>query len=385
MNTTLAWGLLTGLLAGLCAGAALGWLAAIRARGTPWPAPPGQTLPGQALPGQAPGQVLGAQAVAEQAAAMANTAQVASLVGPLRESLSAVRDQLAEAERGRLESDIAVRVQVEQLRHSSAQLHEQTGQLITALRAPHIRGRWGEMQLRRVVEAAGMSEHIDFIEQASTDGPNGRLRPDMVVQLSNGRTVLVDSKVAFTAYLEANQASDEATRRARLSAHARALRTHVDQLAAKSYWAAYEHSPEFVVCFVPADTFLDAALAEDPHLLEHAFTHDVVLATPSTLVALLRTVAYTWRQRELAENAEQVHRLGKELHDRLVTFDGHLTKLGRALGGAVGAYNDAVGSLERRVLSKARQFQALGVVGPASALPRLSPLDDAVPHTRAGP
>jgi len=334
--------------------------------------------------GLAAGWALATYAARSREQLLLRGTDLVDLVAPLRDSLTAVRDQLGEVERGRLESDVALRVQVDEMRRSSERVRTETNQLVTALRAPQVRGRWGEMQLRRVVEAAGMTEHIDFDEQVNAAGPDGWLRPDLVVRLTNGRTLLVDSKVAFNAYLEASEAHDEPVRDARLKAHARALRRHVDQLAAKEYWSGFAPTPEFVVCFVPADAFLDAALAQDPALLEHAFECNVVLATPSTLVALLRTVAYTWRQRELASNADEVHRLGKELYERLATLGGHFAKLGRSLSGAVDAYNDAMGSLERRVLTKARQLQSLGVVGPDTSIAPLPPLTDAVPRTPAG-
>jgi len=224
------------------------------------------------------------------------------------------------------------------------------------------------MQLRRAVEAAGMTEHIDFVEQQTVDGEDGRLRPDMVVRLVGGKNVVVDSKVAFSGYLEAMEAKDEQTRDARLKAHARHLRTHIDQLASKAYHEHFSPSPEFVVCFVPADAFLDAALREDPTLQERAFDQNVVLATPSTLVALLRTIAYTWRQEALAANAAEVHRLGRELYQRLATMGGHIDKLGSSLTGAVTAYNKTVSSLESRVFVTARKMAELKVVDPNDEL-----------------
>jgi DNA recombination protein RmuC len=201
-----------------------------------------------------------------------------------------------------------------------------------------------------------------------------------VVHLAGGKQVVVDSKLPFSAYLEAMQATDEATRDARFTAHARHLRAHVDSLAAKAYWESFTRAPEFVVCFVPADAFLDAALRTDSGLLEHAFSRNVVLATPSTLIALLRTVAYTWRQEAVAENAEQVHQLGRELYQRLATMGRHLDKLGKSLGNAVGAYNETVGSLERRVLTQARRMHELGVAPADAELDELQPLTDAVPR-----
>jgi DNA recombination protein RmuC len=243
----------------------------------------------------------------------------------------------------------------------SGELRSQTSHLVAALRAPQVRGRWGEHHLRRIVEAAGMLEHCDFIEQATSRTDAGGIRPDLVVQLSGGRHVVVDAKAPFDSYLAAMEARDERTRDAQLAMHAKALRAHVDALAAKAYWTGFASTPEFVVLFMPADPFLDAALQQDPTLLEHAFSQDVVLATPATLVALLRTVAYAWRQEALAANALAVHTLGRDLYGRLSTMGEHLAKLGSSLGGAVTAYNRAVGSLESRVLVSARKLADLGV------------------------
>ncbi len=287
---------------------------------------------------------------------------IEGMVGPLRESLDRVQQQLNAVERERAGSYSKLLEQVSMMRTTSEQLHQETTQLVTALRAPQVRGRWGEMQLERAVEAAGLTEHIDYVTQASVAGPDGRLRPDLVVRLVGGKNVVVDSKVAFAGYLEAMEARDEATRAARLKAHARHLRDHIDALGAKSYWEHFAPSPEFVVCFVPADAFLDAALREDPTLLERAFEQNVVVATPSTLVALLRTVAYTWRQEALAANAAEVHQLGRELYQRLSTMGGHIDKLGRSLNTAVGDYNKTVSSLESRVLVTARKMIDLDVV-----------------------
>jgi DNA recombination protein RmuC len=301
------------------------------------------------------------------------------------EALEAVQRQLVELQQARIGSEATLREQVRSMTTSSELLRGQTDQLVTALRAPQVRGRWGELQLERVVEAAGMTEGVDYVTQVTASGEGPAQRPDLVVRLTEGRQVVVDSKVAFGAYLDAMQATDEATRNGRLAAHARHLRGHIDDLAAKSYWQRFTPTPEFVVCFVPADAFLDAALAQDATLLEHAFSRDVVLATPSTLVALLRTIAYGWRQQSLAENAAQVHELGRELYQRLGTMGGHMDRIGRSLGTAVGAYNDAVGSLERRVFSTARQMQDLGVVGPTMPLKGLEPLTDAVARPLTAP
>jgi DNA recombination protein RmuC len=292
------------------------------------------------------------------------------LVAPLTATLSKVEQQVAAVERERVDAYAGLREQVRMAHDTSEQLRTETSQLVTALRAPQVRGRWGEHQLRRIVEAAGLLEHCDFTEQPVSTTADGTLRPDMVVTLAGGKHVVVDAKVPFNAYLEAMESRDEATRSGRLAAHARALRGHVDALSAKAYWERFEPSPEFVVLFVPADTFLDAALQWDATLLEHAFARDVVLATPSTLMALLRTIAYTWRQDALAQNAADVHALGRELHSRLATMGGHLTKVGSSLNTAVTAYNSAVGSLEGRVLVTARRFADLQVTTAELTAPR---------------
>jgi DNA recombination protein RmuC len=290
-----------------------------------------------------------------------HSAEFSRLVAPLQNTLSKVEQQVAAVERDRVDAYAGLREQVKLAHVTSEQLRTETRQLVTALRAPQVRGRWGEHQLRRVVEAAGLLEHCDFTEQPVSTTVDGTLRPDLVVTLAGGKNVVVDAKVPFNAYLEAMEARDDGTRNDRLAAHARALRGHVDALSAKAYWTRFEPSPEFVVLFVPADTFLDAALQKDAMLLEHAFARDVVLATPSTLMALLRTIAYTWRQDALAQNAAEVHALGRELHSRLATMGGHLTKVGTSLNTAVSAYNSAVGSLEGRVLVTARRFTDLQV------------------------
>lgn len=289
---------------------------------------------------------------------------IEALVGPIRDALDGVRAQLHTSERDRLAATAALDEHLSAMRISAEGLRSETGQLVTALRAPEVRGRWGELQLERTIEAAGMVEHIDYLTQPSSHDEDGLLRPDLVVNLVGGKHIVVDSKVAFAGYLEAIQARDPATRAARLKAHARHLRNHVDDLGAKAYWRRFSPAPEFVVCFVPADTFLDAALREDPSLLEHAFARNVILATPSTLVALLRTIGYTWRQQALADNTAQVSQLGRELYQRLARMGGHLDKLGRSLNASVDSYNSAVGTLEGRVLVSARRLAELAVVDP---------------------
>jgi DNA recombination protein RmuC len=295
---------------------------------------------------------------------------IESVVAPLKETLGKVESQIRTVERDRAGAYQALLQQVGTMRQTSEQLRTETAQLVTALRAPQVRGRWGELQLRRVVEAAGMVPHCDFDEQQTSSTEDGVLRPDLVIRLAGGKNVVVDAKVSFIGYLEATEATDEATRTARLRAHARHLRNHLDGLAAKEYWQRFDPSPEFVVCFVPADAFLNAALEQEAGLLEYAFERNIVIATPSTLVALLRTVGYAWRQEALARNARQVHTLARVLYTRLATLGGHLTGVGDSLNKAVKKYNEAVGSLESRVLVTARQLNDLKVVDQELDSPR---------------
>ncbi|HEX2902460.1 MAG TPA: DNA recombination protein RmuC [Jatrophihabitans sp.] len=304
-------------------------------------------------------------AAAENSAASdlaARQHSIQAMVAPLQQALERVQAQLHTAERDRLSATAALDEHLAQLRVSADGLRSETGQLVTALRSPQVRGRWGELQLERAVEAAGLVEHIDFITQPTSHAEDGALRPDLVVQLVGGKQVVVDSKVAFAGYLEALEARDPATRSARLKAHAKHLRQHIDDLASKAYWQRFQPAPEFVVCFVPADAFLDAALQQEPALLEYAFDRNVILATPSTLVALLRTVGHTWRQQALAENTRQVSELGRQLYQRLSIMGGHLDKLGRSLTGAVENFNATVGAVEGRVLVSARRLADLAVV-----------------------
>jgi len=302
---------------------------------------------------------------------------VRRLVEPLAQTLEQVRTELGTAERARLEGQAALGEQVRAMRTASEQLRGETAQLATALRSSQVRGRWGELQLRRVVEAAGMLAHVDFVEQNHVRTDDGALRPDMVVRLAGGKQVVVDAKVAFLGFLEASTTTDDDVRADRLAAHARHMRKHIDDLAAKKYWNQFEPAPEFVVMFVPAESFLHAAVEQDPAIIEYAFEKDVVLATPVTLLALLRTIAYAWRQDALAANAQAVLTLGKELHGRLATLGSHVARLGRSIDAAADAYNKTVASLETRVLVSARRFADLGVVdgdldAPVPANPRLS-------------
>jgi DNA recombination protein RmuC len=341
----------------LAAGAALGWLAA-RARASADLARLDATLratrDGEARLEQS------LRALSYEATAQSHEA-VARAVAPLHDSLRRYEQRVTELERERVDAYAELREQVRSMADVSGELRTETKHLVAALRAPQVRGRWGEHQLRRIVEAAGLLEHCDFAEQVTSATDAQVVRPDLVVRLHGGRSVVVDAKAPFDAYLSAMEARDERARDAQLDAHARHLRGHVNVLAAKSYWAAFDQTPEFVVLFVPADPFLDAALQRDPTLLEYAFTRDVVLATPATLVAMLRTIAYAWRQEALARNAYAVHALARELYSRLSTMGDHVAKLGNALGGAVTAYNRAVGSLEARVLVSARKLAEMGV------------------------
>jgi DNA recombination protein RmuC len=288
-------------------------------------------------------------------------AAVEHLVQPLQDTLARMEVQLRESDASRRSSHAALAEQVTIARQSSDQLRAQTQSLVTALRRPEARGRWGEMQLRRVVELAGMSARCDFDEQVSVSTPDGVVRPDMLVRLAGGKSIVVDSKVSLAAYLEAAETTDETIREARLDAHARHLRDHVDRLAAKAYWTAVSPAPEFVVLFIPGEAFLAPALEHDPALLEHALAHKVHIATPTTLVTMLRTAQYAWQQEALSENARVVFDIGRELYERLSGLGKHVDGLGKALTNAVTAYNRTVGSLESRVLVSARKLNELGL------------------------
>ncbi len=290
-------------------------------------------------------------------------AAVEHLVGPLKDTLARVETQLRESDAARRASHAELAKHVEFVRASSDQLRDQTQALVTALRRPEARGRWGELQLRRVVELAGMTARCDFDEQVGVSTAAGAAqRPDMVVRLAGGKNVVVDSKVSLAAYLEAAEAKDEQVRGARLAAHARHLKEHVDRLAGKAYWTALSPAPEFVVLFIPGEAFLAPALEHDPSLLEYAMARRVHIATPTTLVTMLRTAHYAWQQAALSDNARAVFDLGKELYERISGMGRHVDRLGRALTNAVSTYNQAVGSLESRVLVSARKLNQLGIV-----------------------
>ncbi|MGX7729015.1 DNA recombination protein RmuC [Rhodococcus sp. 2H158] len=299
--------------------------------------------------------------------------QVSRLVGPLQEAVGALARQVEHVERNRVHAYAGLTEQVEGMHRASQLLSTQTQQLVTALRAPQVRGRWGEIQLERVVELAGMVRHCDFDTQVAKDG----VRPDLLVYLAGGKQIVVDAKVPFAAYLDAAQEEDVARRDQHLVRHARQVRTHIDQLSAKAYWESFDPTPEFVVLFVPGDPFLDAALAADSELLEYAFARNVILATPTTLVALLRTIAHTWRQEALSKEAATIHQLGRELYQRIGVVGGHLDRLGSQLGKAVDSFNLTVASMESRVAVTARKLSELEIfdgehpeVRPVDAWPR---------------
>ena len=293
-------------------------------------------------------------------------ARLSGHVRPLKESLARMDLQLQSVERVRQEAYGSLREQV-------TTLSERAGSLTNALRTPHVRGRWGEAQLRNVVEYAGMIEHCDYVAQVTTPTDDGTLRPDLVVRIPGGKHVVVDAKAPLAAYLDAFETSDEAVRNRHLADHARQVREHVTKLSAKGYWRQFDSSPDFVVMFLPDETYLRAAHEHDPTLQEYAWSSNVILASPSTLMVLLRTVAMTWQQETIAESAREVSELGRELYKRLATMGGHVSRLGKSLDGAVKSYNETVGSLERQVLVQARRFERHGITGIEP--PELQPIE----------
>jgi DNA recombination protein RmuC len=293
---------------------------------------------------------------------------------PISETLARFEEQTRALEQKRLTAVGSIDEQLRTVAQGQERLRKETGSLVTALRAPHVRGRWGEVQLKRVVELAGMLAHCDFVEQASSRDDEGRLlRPDLVVTLPGGKSLVVDSKAPLEAYLDAAEAEDDETRRAHLARHSRLVREHMTRLGQKRYWQQFDPAPEFVVMFLGDEAFFRAALDHDPSLLDAGVEAGVIPASPTTLIALLRTVSYGWQQETVAESARTIARLGRDLHDRLGVFAKHFAKVGRSLDGAVGAYNEAVGSFETRVLVAARKFPEHGAG--TDELPQPSPIE----------
>lgn len=312
-------------------------------------------------------------------------ADLERLVGPLADQLARVDRQLVALDQERRETRGRLEQQLRSLAEMNERLRTETGALVTALRKPNTRGQWGQMQLRKVVELSGMVRHCDFTEQGSFAGAEGRLRPDLVVNLPGGKHLIVDAKAPLQGVLDAYEAPDEETRAAHLEAHARLLRRHVKQLSDKAYWSGLDSAPDFVVLFLPGEYLYGAALDADPELLEDAMARRVLIATPTTLLALLHSAAYGWQQERVAESAREIAELGRELHTRLARLSGLLSNLGRRLGSAVGAYNEAIGSYEARVMPAARRMAEHGALSGGIEVPEVEQITISarITHDRA--
>ncbi len=301
---------------------------------------------------------------------------ISTIVKPVNEALDRYDRQIRELERAREKAYGGLLQQVQSLAESQNALQRETGKLTSALSKPHVRGRWGEITLKRVAELAGMQDHCDFIEQASADAGDGLLRPDMIIQLPAGRNIVVDSKVPLAAYLEAQAAGSTDERETLMENHARHVQTHIRQLSKKAYWTQFQPTPEFVVLFIPGENFFSAALSRDPNLIETGAASQIILATPTTLISLLKTVAMGWRQEALAENAKVISTLGSELYQRLAVMTDHFKSLGRDIERATESYNKVIGSYERRVLATARKFNGLGIsLKSDTPLPQVKPVE----------
>ena len=283
-----------------------------------------------------------------------------ALVAPVRASLDKVDEKIGALEKARVEAYGEMRQQFTQMAEVQTQLRDETGNLVKALRQPHVRGRWGEIQLRRVVEMAGMMLHCDFVEQQSAEGDDGKLRPDLIVKLPGGRQIVVDSKAPITAYMEAHEATTDELRKVKILLHAQLMRRHLEALAKKSYWEQFQPTPEVVVMFIPGEAFFSAALEADPELLDSGFGQNVIIASPASLMALLKAASYGWRQESIADNAREISQLGQELHSRLSVMAEHIARIGKGLQSAQDGYNSAIASFETRVLVSARKFKELG-------------------------
>jgi DNA recombination protein RmuC len=304
---------------------------------------------------------------------------VESMVKPIRDALESSQKQIADLEKSRSEAYGGIKSQLEEMQLNQKSLRQETQNLVNALRRPEVRGRWGEITLRRLVEIAGMVEHCDFAEQVHIETDGQIIRPDMVVRMPDHRELVVDVKTPLDAYLSSIEAKDDVQRQLNLKRHAKNVRAHIRMLASKAYWNQFDESPEFVILFIPGDQFLSAALNEEPDLIEYALTQQIILATPTSFVALLKAVAYGWRQLALADNAKEIRILAEDLYARLATYVSHMNKVGRQLASSVENYNKAVGSLERSVLPGARKFVELGV-HPKKEVEKLDSIE-AVPRT----
>ena len=301
-----------------------------------------------------------------------------AIVGPVKASLDKVDEKIHALEKARVEAYGEIKQQFTQMAEAHGQLRTETASLVKALRQPHVRGRWGEIQLRRVVEMAGMMLHCDFVEQQSAEGEDGRLRPDLVVKLPGNRQIVVDSKAPITAYMEAHEATNDDLRKAKIQLHAQLMRRHLEALAKKSYWDQFQPTPEVVVMFIPGEAFYSAALEADPDLLDSGFGQNVIIASPASLMALLKAASYGWRQESIAENAREISLLGQELHARLGVMADHLGRLGRGLTAATENYNAAIASFESRVLVSARKFKELGATSQEAEIFELRAVEGSV-------